>query len=135
MLATRVSQALRFLGATVLAGLLLGISIALTDFREFARVSGALPLVLPVAGGVLLGVLIPRLSQALAVLLPMLIAGGAIAFGALVYPEYSVGRLGMEIAADIALEKALQGVVLAAPLSIAGLLLGHFVGARWSEPA
>lgn len=129
----RLTQALQTLGITVLAGFLIGVSIALGDFEEFARVPGSILLIFPLVAGGLLGMVIPQLSHALASLLPMLLMSGLFSFGALVYPEYAAGRLGMEIASDVALQKALQGVIFAAPLSIVGLLLGHFLAARWNE--
>ena len=129
----RLAQGLQIVGITVLAGLLIGIGIALSDFQEFARVPGSILWLLPVIAGGLLGMIVPQLSHALASLLPMLLMSGLFSFGALVYPEYAAGRLGVEIASEVALQKALQGVVVAAPLSIAGLLLGHFLAARWNE--
>jgi len=129
----RLSQALQILGITVLAGFLVGVSIALGDFQEFSRVPGSVLLIFPLVAGGLLGMVVPQLSHALASLLPMLLISGVFGFGALVYPEYVAGRLGVEIASEVALQKALQGVIFALPLSIVGLLLGHFLAARWNE--
>ncbi len=124
---------LRIAAITLLAAFLVGVGIALREFEDFARAPGALWLLFPLVAGALLGVLIPQLGHGLGALLLMLVAGGLIAFAAVVYPELTQGQLGAEVAYRFALERALQGVIFTAPLSIVGLLLGHFLAARWDE--
>ncbi|GEM_PF-3136189 len=130
-------QALEAAGATLLASLLVGMGVALgdPDFVAFARVPRAIWILFPLLAGGLLGAVVPRLDRSLGLLLGMLLLGGGFGFAVLIYPEYVVERLGVEVAREFALQKVLQGVILAAPLSIAGLLVGHFLGARGSEPS
>jgi hypothetical protein len=128
----RLFRAAELIGAALLSGLVLGTGVTLANLSEFSLLPDWLAWLFPILAGTLLGLLVPELSRALGALLLMLPIGAAVSLGALVYPEHAVGRLGADIAFELSLVPALRGVLLSAPLSLAGLLLGKVL-ARGGE--
>ncbi len=122
-----VGRAVEVVGAGLLAGVVLGTGVTLANLSEFARVPEAVAWLFPVAAGALVGLLVPELSRALGALLLTVPVGAVISLGALVYPEYAVGRLGADLALELSLVPALRGVLLSLPLSVAGLLVGKLL--------
>lgn len=120
-------EAVELVGLALLMGFILGTGIVLQDFSEFSDLPSALTWLFPLVAGAFIGALIPSLSRALAALLLMIAIGAGVSALALSYPEYVVGRLGQEIAFELSLVTSLRGVVIAAPLSIVGLLLGKLI--------
>jgi hypothetical protein len=120
-------EAVKLVGLALLMGFTLGTGIVLQDLSEFSDLPSALMWLFPLVAGAFIGALIPSLSRALAALLLMIAIGAGMSALALSYPEYVVGRLGQEIAFELSLVTSLRGVVIAAPLSIVGLLLGKLI--------
>ncbi len=120
-------EAVELVGLALLMGFTLGTGIVLQDLSEFSDLPSALTWLFPLVAGAFIGALIPSLSRALAALLLMIAIGAGVSALALSYPEYVVGRLGQEIAFELSLVTSLRGVVIAAPLSIVGLLLGKLI--------
>lgn len=121
------AEAAQLLGLVLLMGFTLGAGIVLADLSEFSDVPRPLTWLFPLVTGAFLGALIPSLSRALAALMLLLLLGAGFSTLALSYPEYVVGHLGEEIAFEISLVTSLRGVLVAAPLSIIGLLLGKVI--------
>jgi hypothetical protein len=127
-------RAVEVLGAALVAGIVLGTGVTLANLSEFTLLPETVAWLFPVAAGMLIGLLIPELGRALGTLLLMVPIGAAVSLGALIYPEYAVGRLGAEIALELSLVPALRGVLLSLPLSIAGLLLGKILTRGGEHP-
>ncbi len=120
-----MKELLRAALATLLAGSIAAGGLALWGLEEFSRLPFPLSLGFPLLAGVVLGALIPRLSQALGAWLFTLIVSALLSALALLYPELTGDRLGLEVGLDLSLAKAIVNTILAAPLVLIGLLLGR----------
>jgi hypothetical protein len=123
----RLLQLFSILVISVLMGFTLGVGVVLWDLSEFSNVpTPIVALALALLAGGFVGALAPRFSWALAALLIVFVTGAAVSTLALTYPEVLVDRLGVEIALDLALVRALRQTFLLVPIVVLGILIGRF---------
>ena len=117
----------RILAISLLMGFIAGAGLAISDLSEFSLIPSLVALSLPVLAGGFIGVLVPQLGRALGSMLLVIVFSAVVSMLALSYPEFQVQRLGTDVALELSVTKALQGAILAAPLTLVGLLVGKFV--------
>lgn len=123
----RLHRAAQVLVLALIMGFTAGAGLAINDLSEFSRIPATVSLLLPLLAGLFIGTLTPYLSQAIGTMLLAMVISVLVSTLALAFPEFQVNRLGLDIALELSIAKALRSVIVTVPLITVGLLLGKII--------
>lgn len=107
----------------VLSGFLSGGGMSLYQLSDFAPLPAYVGFVFALLAGMLIGLLTHHLQYSLVAFLWSALVTAIICTLALVVPELEINRLGLEIAVELSIAKALLSTLFALPILLIGVLV------------